>query len=160
VRQGILDNVDRVIFVLPFLSVLDVISTFYVASLGFSPALYQVGFLARYFVSAGFTYVYIVVYLLSVSVVASVLWHIKNRKLNSSLFDKIILLLVIGVAYYIYVRLTATFVGNFMLPFFASGRLSEFSVNVLVYSSTSLALGSYLWRDVVAWMRRNGREKE
>lgn len=43
-RWCILDSVDKIIWVLPFLSVLDVISTLYVESLGYSLALYEAGF--------------------------------------------------------------------------------------------------------------------
>lgn len=156
-----MDNVDKVIWVLPFLGVLDVISTLYVESLGYSLALYEVGFFARYFVCAGLIYVYIVIYLLSVSVAAYLLWYIKNKKLNASLFfDKIIFLLLVGVVCYIYIRLTVTFVGNFLLPSFVGGRVSRFLVNLLIYLSTAFTLGFYLWRDVVAWVRVNGGEKE
>jgi len=72
-RWCILDSVDKIVWVLPFLSVLDVISTLYVETLGYSLALYEVGFFAGYFVGAGLTYVYVVIYLLGVSVVAYVL---------------------------------------------------------------------------------------
>jgi len=160
-RWCILDSVDKIICVLPFLSVLDVIYTSYVESLGYSLALYEAGFFAGYFVGAGLTYLYIVIYLSGVSVVAYVLWYIKNKKLNSSVFfDKIIFLLLVGVACYIYVRLTIAFVGNFMLPYFVSRRAYWFSINLLVYLSTAFILFFYLWRDVVDWVRGNGGEKE
>jgi len=68
-----LDGVDKIIWVLPFLSVLDVVSTLYVESLGHSFALYEASSFAGYFVGAGLTYLYIVIYLLGVSVVAYVL---------------------------------------------------------------------------------------
>lgn len=101
--------------------------------------LHEAGFFAGYFVGAGLTYVYIVMYLSSVSIVAYVLWYIKNKKLNSSVFfDKVFFL--VGVACYVYVRLTVAFVGNFMLPYFVSGRASWFSINLLVYLSTAFTL--------------------
>ena len=132
-----LDSVDKIIWILPFLSVLDVVSTLYAESLGYSLAVYEAGCFAGYFVGAGLTYVYVVIHLSSVSVVAYVLWYIKNEKLNSSVFfDKVIFLLLVGVACHIYVRLTVAFVGNFLLPYFVSGRVSWFSVNLLVYLST------------------------
>jgi len=156
----ILDRVDKIIWILPFLSVLDVISTLYVESLGYSLALYEAGFFAGYFVGAGLTYVYIVIYLSSVSIVAYVLWYIKNKKLHSTVFfDKVIFLFLVAVAGYIYVRLTVTFVGNFLLPFLVSGRVSWFSINLLVYLSTAFTLFFYLWRDVIDWVRGNGGEK-
>jgi len=48
-----LDGVDKIIWVLPFLSVLDVISTLYVESSGCSLELYEAGFFAGYFVGVG-----------------------------------------------------------------------------------------------------------
>jgi hypothetical protein len=157
----ILDNIDKIIWILPFLSVLDVISALYVESLGYSLALYEAGFFAGYFVGAGLTYVYIVVYLSSVSIVAYVLWHIKNKKLNSSVFfDKVIFLFLVGVACYIYIRLTVAFIGNFVLPFLVSGRVSWFSINLLAYLSTAFTLFFYLRRDVIDWVRENGSKKE
>jgi len=123
-------------------------------------ALYEGGFFAGYFVGAGLTYVYIVIYLSSVTIVAYVLWYIKNKKLNSSVFfDKVIFLFLVGVACYIYVRLTVASVGNFMLPYFVSGRACWFSINLLVYLSTAFTLFFYLWRDVINWVRGNGGEK-
>lgn len=156
-----MDNVDKVIWVLPFLGLLDVISTLYAEGLGYSLALYEVGFFARYFVGAGLAYIYIVIYLLGISMVAYVLWYIKNKKLDCSLFfDKIIFLFLVGVTCYIYIRLTVAFVGNFLLRFFVSGRVSWFLVTLLTYLSTASTLGFYLWRDVVAMVRANGGEKE
>lgn len=128
----ILDSVDKTIWILSFLSILDVISTLYVESLGYSLVLYETGFFAGYFVGAGLTYVYIVMYLSSVSIVAYVLWYIKNKKLNSSVFfDKVIFLFLVGVACYIYVRLTVAFVGNFMLPYFVSRGFLSFRLTCL-----------------------------
>ena len=92
-----LDSVNKIIWILPFLSVLDVIFTLYVESLGYSLALYEAGFFAGYFVGAGLTYVYVVIHLLGVGVVAYVLWYIKNKKLNSSVFfDKVFFLFLVG----------------------------------------------------------------
>jgi hypothetical protein len=74
-----------------------------------------------------------------------VLWYIKNKKLNPCVFfDKVIFLFLVGVACYIYVRLTIAFVGNFMLPYFVSGGVSWFSINLLVYLSTAFTLFFYL----------------
>lgn len=156
-----MDNVDKVIWVLPLLGVLDVLSTLYVESLGYPLMLHEVGFFARLFVSAGLTYVYMVIYLLSISVFAYVLWFIKNKKLSSSsFFDKIIFLLLVGVACYIYMRLTEAFIGNFLLPYFISGKVSWFSITLLTYLSTAFTLSLYLWRDVVMWVKANGNKKK
>lgn len=156
-----LDRVDKIIWVLPFLGVLDVLSTLYAEGLGYPLALYEAGSFARSFASVGLTYVYIVIYLLSMSAFAYVLWFIKNKKLDSSLlFDKVIFLLLVGVACYIYMRLTAAFIGNFSLPYFVAGRVSWFSVSVLTYLSTAFSLTLYLWRDVGMWVKANDSKKE
>jgi len=47
-----------------------------------------------------------------------------------------------------------------MLPYFVSGRVSWFSINLLVYLSTALTLFFYLWRNVIDWVRGDGGEKE
>jgi len=110
-----LDNIDKVIWILPFLGVLDVTSTLYVESLGYSLALCEPGFFARFFVVAGLIYFYIPAYLLIIVGLAYALWYIKNRKLDSSnFFDKIIFLFLVGVACYVYMRLTDAFIGNFI----------------------------------------------
>jgi len=156
-----LDSVDKVIWVLPFLAVLDVSSTLYVESLGYSLELYEVGFLASFFVGAGLTYFYIIIYLLIIIGFAYVLWYIKNKELNPSrFFDKIVFLLLVGVACYIYMRLTAAFIGNFLLPYIVSGRTSWVLVAFLAYLSTAFALSIYLWQDVVTWVRASGNKKE
>jgi hypothetical protein len=155
-----LDNVDKVIWVLPFLGVLDVISTLYVESLGYSLSLYEAGLFARFFVVAGLIYFYIPVYVLIIVGLAYVLWYIKNRKLDSfNLLDKIIFLFLVGVTCYVYLRLTDAFIGNLFLPYFIARGISRFSVAVLIYLSTAFTLSLYLWRDVVEWVMADGNKK-
>jgi hypothetical protein len=156
-----LDSVDKVIWISPFLGVLDIVSTLYVESLGYSLSQYETGFLARVFINAGFTYLYIPVYLIILAVFAYALWYIKNRKLDSSrTFDKILFLFLVGAACYIYVRITVTFIGNFLLPYRVSGRVSWFLINLLIYLSTVFTLSLYVWRDVTVWVRSNGNKKK
>lgn len=155
-----LDSIDKVIWVLPFLAILDVISTLYVANLGYSLELYETGVFARFFVSVGLVYFYIPFYLLVISALAYVLWYIKNRKLNpTSLIDKGIFLFLVGGACYVYMRLTEAFIGNFLLPHFIAGEISRFSVVLLIYLSTAFTLILYLWKDVVKWVKANDSEK-
>lgn len=117
-RQCILDSVDNIIRILPFLSVLRYLHFICGKFRVYSLALYEAGFFVGHFVDAGLTCVYIVIYLSSVSIVAYVLWYIKNKKLNSSVFfDKGIFLFLVGVACYICVRLTVAFVGILCYPF-------------------------------------------
>lgn len=156
-----LDSVDKVIWVSPFLGVLDIVSTLYVESLGYSLSQYEAGLLARIFINAGLTYLYIPVYLLILSAFAYALWFIKNRKLDSSRnFDKILFLLLVGAACYVYVRITVTFIGNFLLPYRVSGRVVGFLINLLIYLSTAFTLTIYLWRDVMMWVKSNGNKKK
>jgi hypothetical protein len=156
-----LDSVDKVIWILPFLAFLDVISTLYLESLGYPLAEYETGLLARFFVLAGLTYLYAVVYLPIVAGFAYVLWYIKNRGLGSSgLFDKGIFLFLVGVACFSYMRLTDTFIGNFFMPYIVSGRISRFSVALLTYLSAALTLSLYVWHDVAVRMKSNGNEKK
>ncbi|MGQ9529932.1 MAG: hypothetical protein ACUVQX_04595 [Candidatus Bathycorpusculaceae bacterium] len=77
-----MDNVDKVICISPFLGVLDIISTLNVESLGYLLSEYEVGPLARIFVSAGLTYLYISVYLLILGAFAYILWYIKIGSLT------------------------------------------------------------------------------
>ncbi|MEM3823518.1 MAG: hypothetical protein QXH87_01145 [Candidatus Bathyarchaeia archaeon] len=155
-----LDSVDKVIWVSPFLGVLDVISTLYVESLGYSLSQYEAGPLAKIFVNAGLTYLYIPVYLLTLSGFAYALWCIKNRKLDPSrTFDKILFLLLVGTACYVYMRITVAFIGNFLLPYRSSGRISWSSINLLIYLSTAFTLSLYLWRDVLVWVKSDDYKK-
>ena len=55
-------------------------------------------------------------------------------------YEKVIFLFLVGVACYIYVRLTMVFVGNFMPLYFVSRRAFWFSVNLLVYLSTAFTV--------------------
>lgn len=156
-----MDSVDKVIWVSPLLGALDVISTLYVESLGYSLVRYEAGLLARIFINAGLTYLYIPVYLLILSGFAYVLWYIKNRKLEPSrTFDKILFLLLVGTACYVYMRITVAFVGNFLLPYRLSGRISWSSINLLIYLSTAFTLTLYLWRDVILWVKVGGNKKK
>lgn len=155
------DNIDKVIWASPFLGILDVASTVYVESLGFSLVQYEAGFLARFFVAAGLTYIYIPVYLLILSVFAYAFWYIKNRILDSSrAFDKLIFLFVVGTACYICVRITVTFIGNFLLLYRISGRVSWPMTSLFICLSTTFTLALYLWRDVLLWVKVGVGEKE
>ncbi|MEM2105371.1 MAG: hypothetical protein QXV21_02730 [Candidatus Bathyarchaeia archaeon] len=148
-----MDSVDKVILVSPFLGVVDVISTLYVESIGYSLSKYEAGFLARVFVDAGFTYLYIPVYLSLLSCFAYTLWCIKNKKLDSSrTFDKILFFLIALTVCYIYARITEAFIGNFLLPYRISGRISWTLIRLFIYLSTTYTLILYLWRDVALWV--------
>ena len=155
-----MDNIDKVIWVLPFLGVLDVASTLYVNNLGYSLKFYETGVLANFFVSYGLTYVYIFVYLAILVFFSYLFWYIKNERLSSSSFtDKILFLLLLGVVFYIYMRLTAAFSINFLLPFLISGAFSYLSVSLLIYLSTAFTLVLYTWQDAIRWFSENEDRK-
>jgi hypothetical protein len=154
-----LDSIDWVIGVLPLLAVLDVASTLYVQSLG-NPSLHEVGLFADFFAKAGLLYVYIPVYLLFIIGLAYVLWYVKNKELHSSrTFDKIIFLLLVVVACFVYMTLTAAFIGNFFLPAIISRGINWFTIQVVIYASTAFSLGFYIWHDVIAWVKSNSEEQ-
>ena len=155
-----MDNIDRVILTLPVLAALDVLSTLYMESLGYSLKVYEVGLFASFFVHTGLTYFYTIVYLLIISALAYFLWFIKNKGLNwSHFFDKILFLLLIIVVYYVFIGLTVVCVGNFLLPSFIEGRVSRFPVILLTYSSAALVLSLYMWQDIARWLKANSNKK-
>jgi hypothetical protein len=155
-----LDSVDWVIGILPLLAVLDVASTLYVQSLA-NPSLHEVGFFANFFAKAGLLYVYIPVYLLLIIGLTYVLWYVKNKELDSSrTFDKIIFLLLVVVACFTYMTLTAAFIGNFFLPSIVSRGINFSAIQVVIYASTAFSLGFYIWHDVITWVKGHGEEED
>lgn len=154
-----LDNVDKVIWVLPLLASLDVTSTLYAESLGYSLLIYEAGGVARFFVEAGLTYVYVIIYLLGICLFSYCLWYTKNKKLNSSnLLDRIVFLLLVGVACYTYMRLTVAFTINFLLPYSRTMQIPFFWITVIVYLSAAFTLALYLWQDVIRWVTQNANK--
>lgn len=156
-----MDSVDKVIWILPFLGVLDVISALYAESLGYSLVPYEIGLSARFFASIGLFYFYIPIYLLIIVGIAYILWYIKNRKLSpSDLFDKVVFLFLVGITCYLYMQLTVAFIGNFFLPYFVDGKISWSSVALLAILSTAFTLAYYLWRDVLTWLKTSENKKK
>jgi hypothetical protein len=155
-----LDRVDKVIWVLPILGILDVLSTFYAEWLGYSLLLYEVGSLASFFAELGLLNAYIPVYLLFLVGVAYAFWYIKNRVLHPShAFDRVLFLLLVIVAGYVCVRLTATIIGNVLLPYYISGKVSSSAIMFFVYLSTALALTLYLGQGVLMWLKTTDDQK-
>ncbi len=151
-----MDGLDNVIWVLPILAVFDIASTLYVDSLGYHLIQYEGGFFARFFVHAGLTYVYAVIYLLMMVGFAYALWYIKNRLLSPSiLYDKVFFVILVGATCCMYTTLTATFIGNLFLPYtFYRGNM--LSLNAIVYLGTILGLAFYLWSDIADWLTTQG----
>ena len=155
-----LDRVDKVIWILPLLGVLDVLSTFYVEWQGYPLVVYEAGFLASFFTELGLLYAYVPVYLLFLVGVATALWFIKNKVLHPShAFDKALFFLLVLVAGYVCVRLAITITGNVLLPYYTTGKVSMSIITVVISLSTALALTLYLREEILLWLKTNGERE-
>jgi predicted permease len=158
-----LDAIDKVIWVCPFLAFLDVLSTFYVKSQGYSLELYGRGFFSSLFPREGSVYIYIysAIYLLIMLGIAYALWYIKNKGLDPSrISDKVFLLALLGVVVYIYMSLTAAFAINFFLPAILERGTNVSWLTWVIYLSCILSLGIYLWQPVLSWVRPDDSKKK
>jgi hypothetical protein len=158
-----LDAIDNVIWVLPFLALVDVISTFYIAGRGYALGSYEWELFALLFVRGGsfFVYLYAAIYLLIMVGIAYVLLFVKNKELNPSRRpDKAVFLILLGVVFYIYMRLTAAFIMNFLLPNIIQRGLGMFQLILVIYAADFLSLGFYVWDTVLSWMRHDDSRKK
>ncbi len=158
-----MDEVDKAVWVLPLLALLGAVSGFYVGSLGYPSQFYERGFFASLFLQSGLMYMYLyaVIYLLIMVGVAYVLWYIKNRELKSSrMLNKVFFLVLIGVVFCVYLRLTATLAVNFLLPSVLNRRLNVFWLTVIIYASSALGLGGYLRQAVLAWVKPHDKKEK
>jgi len=154
-----LDSVDKIIWILPFLAIMDVISTFYVQSRNFDLNQYEVGFFARLALLSGVIYVYAVIYVLIIFGFSYALWYIKKKLTPSQVFDKIIFVLLVAVTAYIYVTISATFIVNFFLPAIVERNINWYSVVLVTYAVTLGSLIFYVGQDVMVWLRSKGEQK-
>ena len=154
-----LDSVDKIIWVLPFLAVMDVISTFYVQSQNFDLQEYEVGFFARLALLSGLIYVYAVIYVVIIIGFSYALWYIKKKLTPSHIFDKVIFVFLVAVTGYIYVTISATFIVNFFLPAIIQRGVNWSNVVLVTYVATLASLIFYVWRDVIVWLRTEGEKK-
>jgi hypothetical protein len=148
-----LDEVDNVIWVLPFLLLPGIFSTPYVASQGYSLQLYERGFLSGLFAGAGsaYAYVYAAIYVLIIASIVCSLLGIKNKALEpSQAFDKALFAIVV-VTVYICEGLTGTFMTNFLLPRVIDRGISMLMLTVIIYACSVLSLSAYPWRPVLSW---------
>jgi dolichyl-phosphate-mannose--protein O-mannosyl transferase len=137
-----------------------VASTLHVQNLR-GPSLHEIGFFANFFAKVGLLYIYIPVYLLLIIGIAYVLWYIKNKGLNSSRkVDKVVFLFLVVVACFVYMTLTAAFIGNFFLPSIVSRGINWFTIQAVIYASTAFSLAVYIWHDVLAWIKTDSKESE
>jgi hypothetical protein len=158
-----LDEVDKAVWVLPFLALLDAVSSFYIGSLGYPSQFYERGSFASLFLQSGLMYVYLyaVIYLFIMVGVAYVLWYIKNRELKPSrMLDKVFFLVLIGVVFHIYLKLTATLAVNFLLPSILNRRPNMFWLTVTIYVSSALGLGSYKRQAVLSWVKPHDKKEK
>lgn len=157
-----MDSVDKTVWILPLLAVLDAASTFYAAS-HFDLKDIERGFFASFFANLGmaYAYLYAVVYVLIIVGISYFMWYIKNKKLNASnSADKVVFLILVGVTCFVYVRLTVAFVTNFFLPYLLERAINLYLLMVIVGLSALFSLGLYMWRDVLAWVNADGGEKK
>jgi hypothetical protein len=157
-----LDEIDNVIWILPFLCLLDIISTFYAAGQGYSLEFYEGGSLPSFFVAGGivYGYFYSVIYMLIIVGTAYFLWQIKNKVLEPSrTLDKALFVLLLAVAVYIYARLTAALLLNFFLPEIVARGISMPMLTVAIYMGCVVSLGFYLWSAAVSWVRSGGSKR-
>jgi hypothetical protein len=156
-----LDSVDKVIWILPFLAVADVATTLYVQSLGYSLFAYEAGYFALMAVLTDLIYVYAFVYVLIIAGFSFILYYIKKKLDPLRVFDKVLFLFLVIVTGYIYTTLTATFIGNLVMPLAETRGLGWWHmVRILAYFSCVLSLAFYLWHDVVTLARTKGGENE
>jgi hypothetical protein len=154
-----LDNVDKIMWILPFLAIMDVISTFYVESQNFDLNQYEVGFFARLALLSGVIYVYAVIYVLIVFGFSYALWYIKKKLIPSQSLDKVIFVFLVAVAGYIYVTISATFIVNLFLPAIVQRGINWNSVVLVTYVATLASLVFYVGQDVIVWLRTEGEKK-
>jgi hypothetical protein len=158
-----LDAIDNVIWILPFLALLDIISTFYIGGRGYALGSYEWELFALLFARGGsfFVYLYAAIYLLIMVGIAFALLFVKNKKLNPSRRpDKAVFLIMIGVVFYIYMRLTAAFIMNFFLPSIIQRGLDMLQLTFFIYVGAFVSLGFYTWDTVLSWMRHDDSEKK
>jgi hypothetical protein len=161
-EERCLDEVDNVIWILPFLALLDIVSTFYATGQGYSLGPYEGWSFFNFFVVGGsvYGYLYAVIYMLIIVGIAYLLWHIKNKVLEPSrAFDKGLFIILLVVVVYIYAMLTAAFLLNFFLPEIVTRGVSLFMLTAVIYLGAVLSLGFYLWSAAVSWVRSGGSKR-
>lgn len=149
-----MDRVDKLILLLPLWSLLDIASTFYTESQGYSLVLYEAGLLAGLFVRMGLTHVYLAAYLLIVAGIVCFFWVAKNRVLTPSyLLDRVLLgFLVCGLGY-MYVVFVSTISGNLLLPVIVEHRINLSIVHTLGAAGAMLCLAFYVRHDVMLYLK-------
>lgn len=157
-----MDSVGKVILVLPFLAILDVVAALYVRSLNHPLVKHEVGLFASLFGPADlvFTYIFVVSYLILFFVVALVLWGVKIRLNPSDAFGKVVFLLVLLVVGALYVVLSEGFIINLFLPSILEKGIDLYWLSTIVYLSALFCLVFYVWSDTVSWVKYRDEERK
>ena len=156
----ILDSIDKVLWVLPFLAVLDVVAALYVKSLGTPYSGYDVGLFAKLLFTTSQTYLYIhvFVYLIVAFGIITALLYVKSRLNPSCAVGRMGLLAVVGITCVVYVVLSEGFIINFFLQPILDRGIDLFWLAGVVYFAAAFSVGFQIWHDVIAWMRSNGKK--
>jgi hypothetical protein len=146
-----LGEIDNMTSILPFLGLLDIVSTLWLTSQRYSLALCELGFFSGFFVGTGFAYAYGygVIYMLIMVCIEYLLWYIKNKAFEpSQAFDKRLFAVLLVVTVYICVRLTGTFL-LFLFLEIVDREISMLILTINIYAWSTLSLSAYLWHPVL-----------
>lgn len=155
-----MDSVDKVLCVLPFLAVLDVIAALYAKGLGTPYSWHDVGLFASYLFTTSqiYLYMHVFVYLIVAFGIVTVLLYVKSRLDSSRVVGRLGLLAIVGIAAVVYVVLSEGFIINFLLQPIIDRGIDLFWLAAIVYSAAAFSVGFYVWHDVILWVRSNDKQ--
>lgn len=150
-----MDNVDKILCILPFLAILDVISVLYVKSLGDPFATYRLSLFADFLSGTDLIsiYVHVVVYLIVMFGLPLVLLYVKDGFGTSSVLGRVGLFTVATIAGALYVFLSEGFIINFFLRSVLNRGIDLFWLTTVVYLAAAFSVVFYIWNDLVSWVR-------
>jgi len=157
-----LSRINMAIWILPVLGFLDVVTTFYVSSLGYPLERHEVGLFASYFARMGLLLYYVPLYLIILSIFSFVLWQMKNSLNPLSNIDKLIFGFLIFVLCFVYGKISATIASNILLPYYLQGRLlfSKDLAEVFVFIASVFQLVWFIKDDLVGFYQTEEGELE
>lgn len=142
-----LSRLERAILYMPVLGAFDVLSTFYAAWRGYPIEIYEVGLFASYFSQRGLLHFYAFAYIGILFGIAGLLVFIKRDVSKGTLFDELVLLLLVLAVGLIEGVLASVIASNFMI---AWGALMPRSLRWLIYLSVFAVILSYTWDELKA----------
>lgn len=150
-----MDNIDKVLCILPFFAILDVISVLYVKSLGDPFATYRLSLFADFLSSTDLIsiYIHVVVYLIVMFGLPIVLLYVKGGFGASSALGRVGLFTVATIAGVLYVFLSEGFIVNFFLRSVLGRGIDLFWLTTVVYLAAAFSVVFYIWNDLVSWVR-------